>query len=61
MIFSYPAVGWYTFQSLLNRDYPLLMGAFVFYTAVTIVGITIADLSYGLIDPRAGGEDREAY
>jgi len=61
MIFSYPAVGWYTFQSLVARDYPLLMGAFLLYTGITIIGITIADLSYHLIDPRAGGEDREAY
>ncbi|MCT9098021.1 ABC transporter permease [Haloarchaeobius sp. HME9146] len=61
-IFTYPAVGWYTFNALVQRDYPLLMGAFVFYTAVTIIGILIADFTYGFIDPRAGGgEEREAY
>lgn len=61
-IFSYPAVGWFTYQSLVTRDYPLLMGAFIFYTGITIVGIFIADLTYGFIDPRAsqGGND-EAY
>ncbi|WP_459191015.1 ABC transporter permease [Halosimplex sp. J119] len=51
-IFTYPGVGWYTFGALENRDYPLLMGSFIFYTTITIVGILIADLTYGLIDPR---------
>jgi len=53
-IFSYQAVGWYTFQALVLRDYPLLMGAFMFFTGVTIIGILIADFTYGFIDPRAG-------
>lgn len=60
-VFSYPAVGWYTYQALVSRDYPLLMGAFLFYTAVTIIGIMIAEFTYGFVDPRAGGGDREAY
>lgn len=51
-IFTYPGVGWYTFGALENRDYPLLMGSFIFYTTITIIGILIADLTYGLIDPR---------
>ncbi len=60
-IFSYPAVGWYTFAALETRDYPLLMGAFIFYTSITLAGIVIAEFTYGLIDPRAGGGDSEAY
>lgn len=58
-IFSYPGVGWYTFGALENRDYTLLMGSFIFYTTITIIGILIADLTYGMIDPRISqGEDR---
>ena len=60
-IFTYPAVGWYTFNALTARDYPLLMGAFLFYTGITIVGILVADFTYQLVDPRAGGGNREAY
>lgn len=61
-IFTYPAVGWYTYQALVNRDYPLLMGTFLFYTALTIIGILIADFTYQFIDPRAGGGgERETY
>lgn len=60
-IFNYPGVGWYTFGALENRDYPLLMGIFIFFTIVTLAGILAADFTYGLIDPRATAEDREAY
>jgi len=52
-IFTYPGVGWYTFDALQNRDYPLLMGVFILLTTATLVGITVADLTYQLIDPRA--------
>jgi peptide/nickel transport system permease protein len=61
-IFNYQAVGLLTFQALENRDYPLLMGALIFLTAVTLVGILIADMTYGVIDPRVqGGDSRESY
>ena len=60
-IFAYPGVGYYTFQALQASDYPLMMGGFVLTTAATVTGVLIGDLTYGLVDPRAGGEDREAY
>ena len=60
-IFSYVGVGWYTFEAFLRQDYPLLMGSFLFYTAMTITGILIAEFTYGFIDPRAGTSDRESY
>lgn len=61
-IFNYPAMGYVTFNALMNRDYPLIMGAFIFFTAITLLGILIADLTYGIIDPRVkGGSNRETY
>jgi peptide/nickel transport system permease protein len=61
-IFTYPAMGYATFGALTNRDYPLLMGALIFFTLITILGVLIADLTYGLIDPRVkSGGDRESY
>lgn len=61
-IFNYPAMGFVTFEALMDRDYPLIMGSFIFFTAVTLLGILIADLTYGVIDPRVkGGDDRETY
>ncbi|MFB6153650.1 MAG: ABC transporter permease [Halodesulfurarchaeum sp.] len=61
-IFQYPGVGWYMFEALMNQDYPLLMGGFLFFSIITILGILFADLTYGLIDPRAGtGASRESF
>nr|WP_317175732.1 ABC transporter permease [Halovivax sp. KZCA124] len=62
-IFTYPGVGWYLFRSIGARDYPLMMGGFILITVAVVIGIYIADLTYGKIDPRAGsgGEEREAY
>jgi peptide/nickel transport system permease protein len=34
------------------RDYPVLMGILVLGAALIIIGNLIADLVYGLLDPR---------
>ncbi|WP_396613908.1 ABC transporter permease (plasmid) [Haloferax sp. S1W] len=61
-IFSYPGVGFYLIQAINARDYPLMMGGFILITVAMIIGITIADLTYGWLDPRAkGGDSRESY
>ena len=62
IMFNYKAMGLITFRALESRDYPLLMGAFIFFTAITVTGIFIADMTYGIIDPRVkGGDERETY
>lgn len=60
-IFRYPGVGYYLYQSIGARDYPLMMGGFLLITITVAVGVFIADVTYGYIDPRAGGENYESY
>lgn len=61
-IFAYPGVGYYLFQGTVSRDYPLMMGGFLLITFAVIMGVLIADLTYGKLDPRAGDPaNREAY
>ncbi|NGM70610.1 ABC transporter permease [Natronolimnobius sp. AArcel1] len=60
-IFQYPGVGYFMYQGISARDYPLMMGTFLFITAGVIIGVYIADLTYGYIDPRAGSGDRESF
>jgi peptide/nickel transport system permease protein len=62
-IFNYTGVGYYLFSAISSRDYPLMMGAFLVITVAVVISILIGDLTYGLIDPRAGsgGEGRESY
>ena len=61
MIFAYPGVGYYVFKSISSRDYPLMMGGFILITVAVVIGVLIADLTYGKLDPRAGGESDEAF
>jgi peptide/nickel transport system permease protein len=61
-IFTYNGVGYYLFQGLQNRDYPLMMGIFLVITAALVISVYIADLTYGRIDPRVQtGDSSEAY
>ena len=61
-IFTYPGVGWYTYEAVIRRDYPLLMGSFLFFTIITLIGILIAEFTYGIVDPRIGsGDNNESY
>lgn len=61
-VFSYPGIGYYMFLALENRDYPLMMGIFLMITIALVLSVYIADLTYGLIDPRVkSGDSSEAY
>lgn len=51
-IFSIPGIGRYFVQGSLNRDYTLVMGVTVFYGALIILCNLIADLLYGILDPK---------
>ena len=51
-IFSWPGMGRLFWDAARGRDYPVLLGV-VMITAVLIIGANIlADLLYGLVDPR---------
>ena len=39
-------------ESINNRDYPLIMGVTVFYSALLVLMNLVVDLLYGIIDPR---------
>jgi len=51
-IFDYPGLGQLLLQSINRRDYPLMSGAFLLITVAVIVANILADLLYGVIDPR---------
>jgi ABC-type dipeptide/oligopeptide/nickel transport system permease component len=53
MLFNYIGIGYYMFEAISAKDYPLMMGTFLFITVGVIAGVTLADLTYGFIDPRA--------
>jgi peptide/nickel transport system permease protein len=56
-IFRYQGIGFFFFKAVSARDYPLMMGGFIVTTFAVIAGILIADLTYGMIDPRISVEN----
>jgi peptide/nickel transport system permease protein len=51
-IFDYPGLGYTLLASVGTRDYPLMTGTFLIITAAVVVANILADLLYGVIDPR---------
>jgi peptide/nickel transport system permease protein len=51
-VFAWPGMGRLTYSAILQRDYPLLMGMFVFIAWCVIVANLLADILYTMIDPR---------
>jgi len=51
-IFAIPGMGKFFVQSVVDRDYPLIMGITVFYAVLLMVCRFLADIAYALVDPR---------
>lgn len=60
-IFSYPGLGYYLIGSVDANDYPLMMGCFLVITVTLVVAVYVADLTYGLIDPRISAGESDGY
>ena len=51
-IFQIPGMGQYFITSVVDRDYPLVMGMTLTYGLILILCNLLVDLAYGWIDPR---------
>ncbi|SOB60041.1 Oligopeptide transport system permease protein AppB [Pseudodesulfovibrio profundus] len=51
-IFALPGLGQLFYQAVMSRDYPLIMGSLVLGAVLTLIGNLLADVGYGLADPR---------
>ncbi len=51
-VFSWPGLGRMLVDAVSSSDYPLAQGAFLLIAAVLVVMNFVADLLYGLLDPR---------
>jgi len=51
-VFSWPGLGRMLVEAVANSDYPLAQGAFLTIAFVLVLMNFVADLVYGLIDPR---------
>ncbi|MEK3883711.1 ABC transporter permease [Paenibacillus sp. PL2-23] len=57
-IFAIPGIGKHFVTSVIDRDYPLIMGITIFYAVILMASRFLADVAYVLVDPRmrAGGK-----
>ena len=51
-IFAWPGIGRLFVQAMFARDYPLLMGILLMGSVMVIVFNLLADIAYGVLDPR---------
>ena len=51
-IFTIPGMGFLGFQSVIVRDYPTVMALFTIGSALSLIGILIADILLKAVDPR---------
>jgi microcin C transport system permease protein len=59
-IFSLDGLGLLSFESILNRDYPVVFANLYIFSLMGLVVNLISDLTYTWIDPRIDFETREA-
>ena len=55
-IFSLDGMGLLAYQSVLNRDYPVVLGTLYFFTIIGLISRLLSDLSYVVVDPRISFE-----
>src|ERR1700720_960536 len=58
-IFSLDGLGYLSFESILNRDYPVVFANLYIFSLVGMVLTLLSDLTYTWIDPRIDFETRE--
>jgi peptide/nickel transport system permease protein len=51
-VFSWPGMGLLVYNSVLNRDYPVIEGAFLVFAIVVLLVNFASDLLYQALDPR---------
>lgn len=58
-IFAIPGLGSYYVTSIYNRDYTVILGVTVFYSAIIIFMNMLVDIIYPMLDPRIRLGERE--
>jgi oligopeptide transport system permease protein len=62
-IFAIPGLGQWMIHSIHGRDYPMILGLTVFFSAFLMVSMFLVDIAYSLLDPRIRVQlkPKEAY
>jgi microcin C transport system permease protein len=55
-LFSLDGIGLLSYESIISRDYPVVMGTLFVFSLVALVSNLLSDLSLILVDPRISFE-----
>jgi microcin C transport system permease protein len=58
-VFSLDGLGLLSYESIVNRDYPVVFGMLFIFSLIGLVITLMTDLTYMLVDPRIDFESRE--
>jgi peptide/nickel transport system permease protein len=53
-VFTWPGLGLLTYDAIVDKDFPMMQGLFLVFSAAIIVANLIADFFVGMLDPRVG-------
>ena len=53
ILFSRPGIGKLTYDAVISRNYPVVMGAVLSSTVFIVVATTLSDLLNVMLDPRS--------
>lgn len=59
VIFSLDGLGLLGYESVINRDYPVIFGTLYIFTLLGLILKLISDITYVVVDPRIDFESRE--
>jgi microcin C transport system permease protein len=59
-IFSLDGLGLLAYDSIVQRDYPVVLGTLYFFTIIGLIARLLSDLSYVVVDPRITFESVES-
>jgi peptide/nickel transport system permease protein len=51
-VFSWPGIGRLAYESISNRDFPVMQAVILFMTSLYILANLIVDILYAWVDPR---------
>ena len=59
-IFSLDGMGLLAYDSIINRDYPVVIGTLYLFNIICLISRLLSDLSYVVVDPRISFESVES-
>ena len=59
-LFSLDGLGLLSYESIMQRDYPVVMGSLYFFVLLGLLGKLVSDLCYALVDPRVNFEGSQS-